>query len=511
MPRFRLPETNQRREDGYLLASSAILILVVIAMLGSFAFVMTRDSHFKGNYATGERLAQLAMLSHFYAQEQFYASGTNLDLEGDLYGGGYLVLPDNFAFAPVANTDFSVEVIGRTKAPVNNSTIDTVKAASAYLHLRIRPLNNKNRAPSDVVALEAGANHRGLARIGYYKTGIAAGDTCDGVGNNTAVRWGPEDDACLNDAQIAAMFSPDIKPGDIVIPAWETAVAQINKDAMTRYPQPQRPDISAMSAELHMGGHNIINSNAATVGRVAQPKDIVVTPDPTFPVPSTFQSMNVHGTTNFNGTGTATVAMQNGLILNTGTGAMTVAGPVNLTGNLQIANDLKKTGSDNLAVIILSPSTVNLQTIQQWNPPSSLPSDPSNPPVILIQPASGSTVTVGVSTLSGVNNLNVTSGTGRLAVAGVFDAVGGTMQNSGSGPLSLYAAQMLTVDNPANPVVIRNDADNLGWQVGSIVQNTTTGSLQVNSLIVNVACTSTNTPSACPNAITGGGTGGPFP
>ena len=60
-------------EAGFLLAGSGMLILIVVAMLGSFAFVLTRNSHYHANYATGQRIAEMTTLAHFYAQQTAYA------------------------------------------------------------------------------------------------------------------------------------------------------------------------------------------------------------------------------------------------------------------------------------------------------------------------------------------------------------------------------------------------------------------------------------------------------
>jgi hypothetical protein len=488
MPRFRMSMFHcsppcQTSESGYLLATMAVLLLVVIALVGTFAFIATRDSRFKGNYATGERLADLAVMAHYYAQDQHYgASGTNLDAIADLYDGVHLVPPDGFSFGPVANTHFTMEIVGRDASPVNAATPVALKAASAYLHLRIRGVG---RAPSDDVALESGANHGKMQRIGFYKTGIVTGDLCDGA--TTAVRWGPEDSSCLNDSQIAVMFL-DVQKGDIIVPAWETALAKTNDRAMMRYPQPERPDLNVMNADLHMRlstdttgpRHNIENAASATMDDV--------TIHTTAVAGSKFGTMLVRGNspTDFQG-GTE---MDNGLRVydqNGGATPMTVAGAVNLTGgDVNISQNLLKSGTATLAVS--STNTVNVDTLG------------SSTVDMMIKPSTNPTFTAGVEKmLPAIGQLVLNSATSRLTVANNIDGSLVPLMASGTN-MAVYVAN-LNMSGTTQTV----QATTL--QVGSISQtgNSSNNFLAIDRLNTNGCYT---TGGACPTSFTGTGGGG---
>ena len=73
--------------------------------------------------------------------------------------GNLLTPPDNFRFINVDNIRYSIEIVGRTDAPINASVDASVKAPSAYLHVRMRMPAGTTMAPSDRIAMLAGASN----------------------------------------------------------------------------------------------------------------------------------------------------------------------------------------------------------------------------------------------------------------------------------------------------------------------------------------------------------------
>jgi hypothetical protein len=503
MPRFPMsmfPQTkpaiplNRKGESGYLMATMAILLLVVVALVSTFAFVSQRENRFQGNYATGERLAELAVMAHYYAQQQHYDLGIHLDPIANLYDGVHIVPPDGFNFGPIANSHFSIEIIGRDASPLNTSAPDPVKAASAYIHMRIRTNNGQGRAPSDDVALTSGANFRGMGRIGFYKVGIPTGDKCDG--SNTAVRWGPEDSACLNDSEASppgGIFT-DIQKGDIVVPAWETALSGMStmtQTAMMRYPQPERSDMNIMNADLTMNSNNLKNTTNATMEVATATGTSVIGAANSDP---NKQVLLVRGgsTTSLSG-GTT---MNNGLKVYDQSGApvlMNIVGSVALNGNVNISQDLKQ-GAGILNVA--SANTVNVQ---------SLGSTTTN---MTVKPSTNPSFTAAVRTVvQPINGMVLNSPSSQLAVSnGVNnDPTNGTLSfTSGSGT-NIYAANMtLNGGSSGSPQIVQSSSS---INISSINQNGNgpNNVLSMNHLTVN-NCYSTGT--ACPNVVsdpTGGG------
>ncbi len=188
-------------EGGYLLLTVAVFLLVILAGLGSYSFVTQRDARFKANYAAGQRLAQLAIMAHNYAQGEFYSAGT---VEGsDLLTA--IGPPDNFAFAPIKGTTFGVEVRGYNTAPVTGAGVGT-HAPSAYIHLSIRQTGVGNRTATDTIAFLDGASSLDLSRVGIVNQDPTPNPTCDGspiVAGEIHVIWGSEPTACLHKVQIA--------------------------------------------------------------------------------------------------------------------------------------------------------------------------------------------------------------------------------------------------------------------------------------------------------------------
>src|SRR5690606_10885453 len=150
--------------------------------------------------------------------------------------------PDNIAFDSIGRIALELNIRGRDLAPENG----IAPAASAYLHLKIRPPAGVTRRPTDEVAFLAGAASRGMDRVGIV--GTNTGPDCEGA--VAIVRWGPESTACLNAAQITLIGFTDVQDGDVIVPAWETALSRIGDDVVLRFPQPERPDLNMMNVDM---------------------------------------------------------------------------------------------------------------------------------------------------------------------------------------------------------------------------------------------------------------------
>lgn len=446
-------ETVARRysEQGYMLVTVAVLIMVVVSMLSSVVFVSTRQGKFKENYATGERLAALAPMAHAYVQTAHYISGTTMN--GDVVN--LMDLPDNFSFTKLTDTDFSVEVIARNAMPVAIPATPG-KAASAYIHLRIRPKVGM-RNPTDTVALQSGANHGGMGRLGFFQTGIPAGDTCDSAA--TVVRWGPEADSCLNQSQSDSLFT-DIQPGDIVVPAWETALAKMDRDAMMRFPQPGRPDLNSMMTDLAMANNDITaaqNIRSETLvqragGRTSTNNFVVQ------------QGKAIR----FN----QSVTAANGLIVNPDTSsgqAMQVDPGVVVTFNnaVNIADTLQAgavKAANNITTENIGTATRNLN-ISQWNAP----------------------LNVGVKRMTGVpKDIEILGVNGRLAVSGTLDTTATTLRST-----DVFAGRLDT----SNTAVFTNGGSLVTINAQSLDQKGNAGSLTAYNINIGNRCDGI----ACPN------------
>jgi hypothetical protein len=469
-------------ESGFLLVSATVMIMIVVALLSSASFVATRQSRFDSNFTAGERLGQLAVMAHYYAQREHYGpAAVNLDGAGNLFRAGFLVPPDGFKFASVKDTNFEIEVVGRNASPVNNSVPAAVKAASAYIHVRVRPKNGGTRNATDNVALFAGANSQGMARIGLVQ--LPGSDLCDGA--TTAVRWGAESSSCLNTSQVAAMFV-DAQPGDIIVPAWETALAKNTSNAMYRYKQPERSDLNAMTTALKMGGFSIqavgqdgdldsgINTENLTAAGTSQlgndPTDFMVVRQgstATFSAP-----IITNGEFNVSDASAGPTATN-----------MNVSGSVEFTSaDINIAQTLE--GSTGLVV-----NSAN---------PIGVPILKNETTLNVAAYTSGGVAAIAVDKIdaaSTITGMEATAPNSRLAISGDLNAENAVLRSGPSKNLDFYAGQMTT----HNATTIANKSgDPLNWTVGSL-ESKSGARLTVPQLQL-IDCKSTQ--KACPDSIT---------
>lgn len=453
-----LPDTH--REKGVLLFSLSVVLLIIIAMVASFSFVFKSESRYQGNYAAGQRFAWLANAAHIYAQNQFHgptaSSVENLNLVTSM------TIPDNMVFSDLGNTSFSIEIIGKNAAPVTTTVTGVPKAASAYLHLRIRTATGQPRAPNDTLAFQAGAASRGMARFGFYKTNIEPGDTCDGQSAaQIAVRWGPEPTNCLTDNQANAMFT-NLQVGDAIAPAWETSLAHINRDILLRYPQPERVSYNAMTTDLNMGNNQIRNVDRAVAKTLSQTATNAV--------------LNIQGdlnttngsTLNFNGPVNITMATPTQSVDISGTNisgnTLNVAGTnSNTFNNMSVVGAVRQGGSPLRVTVLNNPAASDIDPATGKRRPSFYAQTISNRQNSEVQLASrngGAQTNLGVKQITGQLSQVETN---NLAAAGLMDTTN-TVMTSQTGALHIYAARLGTREDGAQ-INARN-----GWRVQSLEQ-----------------------------------------
>ena len=332
---------------------------------------------------------------------------------------------------------------------------------------------------------------RGLSRVGFYNTNIAAGDTCDG--DPAIVRWGPETSSCLSQNYVAALGFTDVQAGDIIVPVWETALARAKDDVIYRFKQPERPDTNTMNVDLKMNGNGpqrILGAGQMYADTMTQDDTI----DPGSPNGKTLMdgSMMVRN-------GQATMlkekATTNGAFkIYSQTGAptpMTVAGTVNFTNaNINVANTIQETAP--VTVTVANPAGFGAQRLASKDPTQAMVISQINPlinlKVAMKRPAGSPAFPVSVQSVD-VNGMGKS-----VAVTGTLDTRGATLKTG-----NIYAAQMNTIGARTATNVSINTNDPAGWQVGSIHQIGTDPDqgFKVDKMDVQVLCDG----AACPDNI----------
>ncbi|MDB5477668.1 MAG: Bacterial shufflon protein N-terminal constant region [Alphaproteobacteria bacterium] len=490
-------------EGGYMMIASLLIVMIAISVLGSFAFVANRDNHFKSNFVVGQRLAELARNAHLYAQNLYYATNPpSISLDGAVLPLAAMT-PDDFALPQVGGTRFTIEVLGRDAAPINSDTDPATKAGSAYLHLGIR--SSGPRPPSDLIALLAGAASRNMSRAGIVDPSIPASDICDGIAGNTVVRWGPEASACLTNAHLGALGFSDVRPGDIIVPAWETALATGKSDRLYRFPQPGRPDLNMMLTRLTMtdnaglvsGIRNIGAANAqeinASAGRTVI-SEVVTRPGKTanFTQAVTANTLKVDDTAS-------------GMVVTAGSGTI----QFNTSNNNSTLNIAGKLSRPNPA----APGSldINAQNTVRTNILGDTGLDMQLSPVPVPVNAPSNTMTASVKNMTTpISQIKVLKPNGHLAVVGALgtgaNGEAQLMPDPLTGKAYVYTAQM-TTESTGNtvakgPTLAKPNPD---WTIGGINQTGTMGGqgLGAENFTFN-ECTG----SACPTQLTDPADGG---
>jgi len=515
-------QADHRGEQGYLLATSGILILVLVALLSTYSFVLKRDASYKANYAAGERFAVVTAAAHFYAQQQVYDAGGSVNGCALLPAMG---MPDGGdKIGAINGTHFDIEVCGAASAPI---VTPVHPAASAYVHLKIR--NPTGRLPSDTVAFLAGASAHGMGRVGIY--GQNAGGAC-GAGI-AALRWGPEPNACLSDGDINMLGIVDVQDGDIIVPAWETALADAQNAVIYRYPQPERADMNAMTVDLQFNRATPLPAGPLNCAAAHPDYNclrgaggiITVENDPTQPDIDAPGYVTVHG----NGATPGELVVRQGspatLSGNTvtndslrvydqggATNVMTVAGTANFSvgatpGHLNVGGKLSPPAGIPNTINVASATDVETNIIgakvadgeTRYNTTVNLS---GGAPQAKFQ-SMGATILSNTATPP-QPALQMTKNGGRLAsVSGAIGApTGQDFRDIGGGHLEIYAANITTTGTTAH-IQTTNDPT---WSVGSIDQRGSSPNakeLRVKSLELQ-DCIGR----ACPNSINANPGGG---
>lgn len=269
LQRLPVPDSlkaRQQGEGGYLLATAALLIMAIGGLAAGYAFTTQQSNRQQVFYTLGQQFADMAVASHSVTQNLFYGAtptpvnsveffnATSLPEFADRFSGSYF------------GTSFQIHVIGVDAAPMDMMTPVAQKAASAFLILHPVRANGLEPPAADTLAFIKGAASHGMKGVGVYGSTMDANYACDG--DVAVVRWGPADalDAdktCLSQLQIDTLFTAigiTIAPGDIIVPAWETAMARMDTRAVMRFPQPGRPDLTQMAVNLDAGGLTISNA-----------------------------------------------------------------------------------------------------------------------------------------------------------------------------------------------------------------------------------------------------------
>lgn len=462
------------KEGGYMLMGVALFLVLVTFMLGTLSFVTKRNARFQANYAVGEHIAHLANMAHNFAQSQRYTLVSPMELDGVLlYSSAATAAftpPDGFGFSPLSGTNFIVEVRGSNEAPLAPSLF---QAASAYMHVRIRPDADIQRSSTDDIALMQGANHRGMSRVGRVQG--PNGDLCDG--GQTRVRWGEEASSCLNDTHIGTLGFSDVREGDIIVPAWETALARSEDRAVYRYPQPERPDMNRMATALNMQANPILNAATTSTENINAGGNVAL------------QDMTVrhNQATGFQDTVTVNnqpmrVYDQNGVL----DPVMNVTGLVEFTAANLSVGDTLQVGTGTLDVVVANPVYTN----ELGNVSHALAID-------VRDAANVEVVVQDINPASTINNLVLLNDASRLAVTGNLDT---TQFSPGNGLIggvpsaNLYGAELLTATGGNTQIV--HGSGNVPWEIGAIDQKNT-GSLGVSSLQIETCLGK-----ACPDNVT---------
>jgi hypothetical protein len=537
-----LQPDRRQAEGGFLLVSMGIMILVIAAILGSFAFVSQRDGRFKANYAAGQRLADLAVMAHNYVQTTYYSTSpafTNVEATPDLMP--LIGVPDGFSFQSINGTNFTAEVAGRNQAPMLGTTF---KAPSAYIHIAVRLRPGAIRTPTDNIAFLDGASSRSLNRVGIVNQDAVPNPSCNGVFvpvGSLHVNWGPEPTACLDQASILAIF-PTTLPGDIIIPAWEVTIARSNDQAMFRFPQPERPDTSTMYTALLMNNNDIAGAKQTRTTDIVAPGVVGVgtagTPYNT-PGNSAYAWQVRQGAAGAPTTATMTQGMTVGSAGSPAnlrvsdqhagsTVGMTINGNVAFTvgGSLNSADTIQTTAGGP------GPFTVEADDDVDGNPatnPKAISVDQvgtsTTSTTVQIADLTGNTVGKAVNLtnicdptdpaaancggrISSTQNMKINNANSRLNVTNTLDTLGRPISNSGAN-MDVFAGQIIT-EAASGTQVGKPGGGALDWSVGAIEQTFDTatpgapGAFNAHVIQVQQECDG----KACPDYVTtlpGGG------
>lgn len=448
--RGSLAHARHSNEGGFALAAAAGLILLIVALLSAFVFVVQRDFRFKNNYAAGQRIAGMAGYAHLFSQRYFHwtLQGGDPNNAATMLGtvlfdssnpvGALMPLPDQVNFRPIGGIRYDVIIRGWDQSPINTQGVVAAdRAASAYMHVKIRAVAGHIVRPTDRTAFFSGATSRGLNRPGIVGMNIDSSDFCDG--DPTVVRWGPEESACLSASQLSMLGFSDVQTGDVIIPTWEVALATASRSALFRYRQPERPELNSMTANLDMSNQEV-NDIINTVTRTLTSSPSGQTLMGRMAVRQGHSTSLNQATTNSsfnvmydNAPSPTTPAMQvNGIAQFN----MTPASQVNVADTINVGDP-----SNPVTVDVATP--VGVDTVTSMG--TILDIIPHNPTDTLSLAAQQSNLPFTSLTINGDGS--------DLSVLGAVTAQQGTVMQALPGEtMNLYTGDFNTLPNPNNPV-----------------------------------------------------------
>ena len=273
MNRFNSIKYGVKSEQGFALIMFIAFMIFVSGLYTSVAFQVEKKQRWELNFALGQAFAEFAAAAHHYAQSvaydpshlryadfapEFDPSGPLITV-ADLTGSGFL--PATFtvprAYAGVIFQAYGEEIENAPATPDDNAI-----TAYAVMALSVNSVNE--RKPADISAFYAGAADRGYFALSSPQSALlgVTGETCADSGNPAFLKWGDNDLACLEAAEIdgitdAPGFSGGMTEHWAFGAAWEAAYAQMDFDALMRYPQPNLPNFNIMTTDIEMNGREL--------------------------------------------------------------------------------------------------------------------------------------------------------------------------------------------------------------------------------------------------------------
>lgn len=239
-----LPPTGGS-EGGYLLVATGFAVMALAGVVSAMSYSTWRETRYQTNYTLGQQFAEAAVIAHNNAQRDFYTVNANNFTQPDIT---IPVFP-----ARLNGIDYTMRAIGVSQVPFGAPAND--QAASALLHLQaVIASTGLEPLAADMAAFVDGAASRGMKDVAVFGAVIPPdGALCHGEA--TVLRWGALDGAddtkCMSQTDLDNLPAPLVLAnGDIIVPAWEVAIARMDQRAMMRFPQPGHPDWTKMATTL---------------------------------------------------------------------------------------------------------------------------------------------------------------------------------------------------------------------------------------------------------------------
>jgi hypothetical protein len=302
-------------EGGYLLIATGFAVMALAGIVSAMSYSTWRETRYQTNYTLGQQFAEAAAIAHNNAQRDFYTTG----------GGTSFTVPVAFPAFPAQmnGIQYTMQAYGVASAPFVSLAAGD-QAASAILLLRPSLISTgQEPLASDMAAFIDGAASRGMKDVAVYGAVIPPDGQACGAGI-AAVRWGNLND--YNEAKCMTQLDLDNlgitpQPGDIIVPAWEVAIARMDQRAVMRFPQPGHPDWMKMATTLTL-------QPGATITRAGN----VETANMSVTDQVDIQTIAASGTSTMNNVIAGNIVLNNSFTQNNvNGGSQTVVGNVNAT------------------------------------------------------------------------------------------------------------------------------------------------------------------------------------